>query len=1301
MKKKRFALAFILSICFLLFGRTEIHAEDVLENQYTNPYYKDVVTSAEEENGVAAYGLEQSEIEYTSDLKKAAEEFREHLVNRENEIKLYYHSNETVTSESFNSLTKQLFDLAVEHTGKGNEGDYILWHCQGWQVQASWSGDEKNGYDMGLIYTVNYLSDADQEAQVDQTEAEVLQSLDLTDKTDEQKVKAIYDYICSNVSYDYTNLNDDTYSQKYTAYAALIDKTAVCQGYASLFYRMSLDAGVDCRVISGDAGGPHAWNIVKLGDKYYNLDSTWDAGREEYSYFLKTMPEFTDHTRDDVYKTSSFMKEYPMAGEEETATDIFFVVDDVKYHVLSESTVAVWDATNVSGTYEIPSQVTYDNKNYSVVEIGSQAFYENTKLTSVIMPDTVTKIQDGNTGNGIYGAFGKCTSLKTVTFSKNLTYIGNFAFYYDAALENVTLPEKLESIMEEAFDNCSGITKLELPVSTTCVGQYAFGGTSLSEFTVPKTCKDFHFTALKTISTLTAVYVEEGQGDYCSVDGIMYSVDMSWLEFYPEGKKDKEYRLPDQVQVIRAGAIFNNKYLKKLIMNSCIDESGLGTAILQKTNISSIEVPEDNPYLKSVDGVLFSKDGKSLLLYPPNKTDSIYFIPSGTVNIGSLGMYTFEDCKNLEELYIPSSVENFEGIMWKSAALKQVVFASESKLTSIPGYVFQECKSLETICLPASIQTFSDDFYGNEFLYCENLRVLYAAPGAGIYNCDYFGCQTLSGCTNLTVYGEGSSNALSKLAEEWGRPYQDVSQVCDRVLGITFKDTIQSVTEGKITSLNTVVYPKIKADEQLTYTSSNESIATVDSNGNVKGIKAGVCYITATSKDGAYARCQVQVQEAHKHTYVNGICTGCGKEEAIAAQGSCGEKLTWKLDNEGVLTVSGTGRMKNYPSSKSMPWYNYADQVKKIVLEKGVTSVGDFAFYGLKGLTEINLPKGFEIVGDYSFKNCISLEKAELPKNAWKIGESAFYGCQSLKEMNMPDSITVMGAYAFKGCERMEKLHISTSLVGLNEAAFYGCSSLKEITVPDAIKRIDGYVFKNCSGLTAVNLSPNLTKLGESAFYGCSSLQKLEIPKNVTVIGGYTFKNCTSLKSVTLPSELKRIGEAAFYGCYSLENLAIPKNVTEISSYAFRKCSGLKNVEFSAELTTIGESAFYGCESIVSLALPEKLVKIGAYAFKNCTGVLETNLPESLETLGESAFYGCTGMKTIVIPCNVKTIKAYAFSRCTALTDIEFRGDAPAIGDYAFSKVKANVYYPMSNKTWTQDIQKDYGGSLIWKGKNL
>ena len=319
MKKKLFIVSLVLSMCFSMLSIVNVQAKETIrEDHYVNPIYKDVKSSVVHHD-IQTYSLE--DVEYTSDQEKLVKIFREKLINRESNIVLYYHCDEEITQEFFSNLVHQLFQKAIKHTGNGKEGDYLKWHCQGWTVKASISGNSNEGYGLNIFYDVSYLSSLEQEEKVDEEVSNLLKSLDLSNKTDYQKVKAIYDYICSNVTYDHDNLNDKSYSLKYTAYAALINKTAVCQGYASLFYRLALDAGVDTRVISGEAGGPHAWNIVKLNGKYYNLDSTWDAGRSTYAYFLKNTNDFDDHVRDNDYQSNEFIEEYPMWDESYTEID--------------------------------------------------------------------------------------------------------------------------------------------------------------------------------------------------------------------------------------------------------------------------------------------------------------------------------------------------------------------------------------------------------------------------------------------------------------------------------------------------------------------------------------------------------------------------------------------------------------------------------------------------------------------------------------------------------------------------------------------------------------------------------------------------------------------------------------------------------------------------------------------------------------------------------------------------------------------------------------------------------------------
>ena len=316
MKRKSFFLSLVFAMLFFLFGgNVNVQAETTLEPYtYINPVYKDVLSDALPE-AITPYSLETPQnVSYTDDVQQLAATLRQQMLNRTTTIHLYYHSNTAITQDSFDQLSDQFFNLAVAHTGNGKEGDYLRWHCEGWTLGASYSS-ASSGYNMDLTFTMYYLSDASQEAQMDQAVSSLISSLNLSGKSEYQKAKAIYDYMCSNITYDYKNLNDPNYTLKFSAYAALINKTSVCQGYATLFYRLALEAGLDARVIAGVAGGGnHAWNIVKINGSYYNLDSTWDAGRDPYDYFLKNMDDFSDHDRNADYTASDFVTAYPMSA---------------------------------------------------------------------------------------------------------------------------------------------------------------------------------------------------------------------------------------------------------------------------------------------------------------------------------------------------------------------------------------------------------------------------------------------------------------------------------------------------------------------------------------------------------------------------------------------------------------------------------------------------------------------------------------------------------------------------------------------------------------------------------------------------------------------------------------------------------------------------------------------------------------------------------------------------------------------------------------------------------------------------
>lgn len=256
--------------------------------------------------------VDEAEKEYLT-VDDAIVELRNQMARRTEDVVLCVITDEYQPETFFYDILMQ----ALEHTGSPIEGDYIRFHTS--QVTVQQTCENENGMNyVTLKYTISYFSTAEQESELDEKFEEVMEKLKLSKCTEYQKVKIIYDYITGNIAYDYVNKGNEEYMLKESAYAALINKSCVCQGYANLFYRMALSAGVDCRIIEGMSYGEgHAWNIVRIDGKYYNVDCTWDAERIQtgYSYywFLKSDKEFINHTRNNAYLDAGFTEKYPIA----------------------------------------------------------------------------------------------------------------------------------------------------------------------------------------------------------------------------------------------------------------------------------------------------------------------------------------------------------------------------------------------------------------------------------------------------------------------------------------------------------------------------------------------------------------------------------------------------------------------------------------------------------------------------------------------------------------------------------------------------------------------------------------------------------------------------------------------------------------------------------------------------------------------------------------------------------------------------------------------------------------------------
>lgn len=234
-----------------------------------------------------------------------------------------------------------------------------------------------------------------------------------------------------------------------------------------------------------------------------------------------------------------------------------------------------------------------------------------------------------------------------------------------------------------------------------------------------------------------------------------------------------------------------------------------------------------------------------------------------------------------------------------------------------------------------------------------------------------------------------------------------------------------------------------------------------------------------------------------------------------ATSGTCGADLTWSFaPDTGVLTIEGTGAMKDFSFGKSAPWAAHHAEIQALSLPEGLTTIGKNAFYACDALTELNLPEGLT-----------------------SIGRSAFSCCLGLTELTLPESLTALGDYAFFSCSGLQKLTLPAGLTAFGNYAFYDCTALSDVTFPEGLASIGGYAFFRCSALTELALPDSLTSILPGAFSDCTGLETLSFPANLTSIGGYAFYHCTGLKSVTLPASLASVETNAFSGCTGLKQV--------------------------------------------------------------------------------------------------------------------------------------------------------------------
>ena len=499
------------------------------------------------------------------------------------------------------------------------------------------------------------------------------------------------------------------------------------------------------------------YKVNEYGDRI-RITSNDDGGNEGNFRFIWNLTAGSEYLLEVRLYDSNQTGTFEVCVEE---------VPEYEYYV-SDGGAVITGYNGEGGDVVIPSTI----DGYPVTCIDGYAFSDCDSLTSVVIPNGVTMI-------GGY-AFEYCTSLTSVTIPSGVTSIGNYAFYKCTSLTNITIVEDntvycsvdgvlFSKDMKTLIVYPAGKTDKEyvIPSGVTEIGSSAFAYcTSLTSVTIPNSVTSIGNYAFYNCTSLTNITIVEDNTVYCSVDGVLFSKDMKTLIVYPAGKTDKEYVIPSGVTEIGSSAFAYCTSLTSVTIPNSVTSIG-NYAFYNCTSLTNITVVEDNTEYCSVDGVLFSKDMKTLIKYLAGKTDKEYVIPSGVTEIGSgafegcgsltsvtipngvtmIGDYAFEGCGSLTSVTIPNSVTSIGSSAFANCtSLTSVTILNG--VTSIGSSAFANCTSLASVTIPNSVT----EIWSYAFEGCTGLKIV-TIPDSVTYIDDYafMHCGSATGVANVIV----------------------------------------------------------------------------------------------------------------------------------------------------------------------------------------------------------------------------------------------------------------------------------------------------------------------------------------------------------------------------------------------------------------------------------------------------------------------------------------------------------------------------------------------------------------------
>ena len=922
-----------------------------------------------------------------------------------------------------------------------------------------------------------------------------------------------------------------------------------------------------------------------------------------------------------------------------------------------QGTINLFNVDNGDGTFSS-----------TIIEIGDRVFEQQTGLTSIAIPKTVTKIGQQ--------AFRDCSNLATVTFEQGsmLNSIGIGAFYKCTALKEIRIPKLVsrlagagydpyqttteftdENPTSRIFSGCSSLQKVTFEEGSVLqeIGRYTFENCkALATFVIPDTVKTLGEYAFTNCNALTEVTIPAGlelsstatRNEYwfnrCSSLTTVhfpattaFTVLPKYTFYYCEnlanstigGEVQDGFAFPETITEIGDYAFQYCSGLEKVSLGKV---QKINQYAFKSTGIKKIVFPET---ITNIGSSAFASSLLEEVKLPASLTDS------------GFGTYVFQDCLNLAT----------------------VDFTAATNLTKIPNYTFDGCKALKHV----------KDAEGNlkDFAIPDNITEL---GNSAFRDCTFEKIVIPATITKIGSSAFADNDNLVSIDYQAAVLGSYMFQSCDVLTTIKLADDID------ISSASSAFY-YCKLLKYSRYENENDyDLFKIPANAtkipssflNGSGITEIVIPNSVTEIGGsAFAYCKeltkVTFPDAANCNVVKlgySIFNGCEKlVDVVNMPSTVTDFGSTIFSGTAIETFTVPKGWTKVPSSL----FSGSEKLKTVIFEDGsaATIIDTTAFKNCTALKEITIPASVTKIASNSFNGCTALEKVNIvdPSNIDEFGWSVFDGCSSLKEIVLPRNFngnkakinTNMYDNIFRNCTSLEKVtfHPDTVLSIVPEGMFMNCTSLKSITLPDTIDEIDFDVFNGCTALTEVIFeNPNiLQKIGKGAFKGCSSLTSMNLPSTLSSIAESAFEGCSSLATFTIGSDstITEIPKNAFKGTASLATFKLPSSVTKIADSAFEG-SGITAIEIPEPVSSIGTKAFYNCANLASVNfLGNNVKKILSYTFAGTSKLTSIKLPAAVTEIGDRAFEK-SGLVEFAISSAIEKLEPSAFSGCANLTNL-------------------------------------------------